>query len=213
MKTWLAAIAIAVVLFLVWQYAVSKKKSVDTTLSPASSAALNDGAYGVDVVGSRLSWQANKIVGATHSGTVDIKSGELQAQGGRLQGGSFVLDMTTIKNDEKIEALLKHLNSADFFDTANFPEAKLSITAVEPGVRVGEYAVKADLTIKGHTNPIEFTATAGDNDGVLEVASNFTIDRTKWDIRFGSGKFFDNLGNNLINDLITFGVSLKASKK
>jgi polyisoprenoid-binding protein YceI len=178
-----------------------------------TSAVLADGAYAVDPAASRLAWHGSKVIGKTHTGTVDIKSGELTVRGGRLAGGSFILDMKTIKSDENLAALVQHLQGADFFDTANYPEAQLVITGVAASAKTGEYRAKADLTIKGHANSLDFTATVGAVDGGLEAASDFSIDRSKWDVRYGSGKFFDNLGDNLINDLIAFKISLQARRQ
>jgi polyisoprenoid-binding protein YceI len=172
---------------------------------------LADGAYAVNPAVSHLAWHGSKMIGKSHDGTVALKSGQLTISGGRLSGGAFVIDMTTIQSDEGLANLIQHLNSADFFDTANYPEARLTIVSVAADA-AGAYRLQADLTIKGHTNPIEFTAAVGVVGGCLEADSDFTIDRSRWDIRFGSGKFFENLGDNLINDLIGFKVSLKAER-
>jgi len=40
-----------------------------------------------------------------------------------------------------------------------------------------------------------------------------TIDRSKYDVRFGSNSFFDNLGDKAISNDITFVVTLKGSAK
>jgi len=178
----------------------------------SNSVTLADGAYAVNPAASRVAWHGSKTVGAGHTGTVAIKSGNLSVKNGQLDGGSFVLDMTTIKSDDGLDALVQHLNKDDFFGVAAYPEAQLVITGVNAGASAGACSVKADLTIKGHTNPIEFTATLEGTDTGLAAAADFTIDRSLWDVRFGSGKFFQNLGDNLIKDEIGFKVSLQASR-
>jgi polyisoprenoid-binding protein YceI len=171
---------------------------------------LNDGIYAVATAASHLAWHGAKVIGNSHGGSVDIKSGQLTVNDGQLQGGSFIIDMSTIKSDEKIEALVGHLNSPDFFDTANYAEAKLEITGVAASEQAAEYLVKADLTIKGHTNPIEFKVQVTAEGSNLTAISDFTIDRSQWDVRFGSGKFFENLGDSMIKDEISFKVNLRA---
>lgn len=161
----------------------------------------------VDVSKSTINWKASKVTG-THTGTVGIKSGSLDIEKGKLKGGSFVVDMKSIvvtdlsgTGKERLEG---HLNSDDFFSTEKFTEAKLDITKVTEMAMKGEYAVTANLTIKGITKPISFVAKASENSATAEIK----IDRTKYDIKYGSGSFFENLGDKAIDDTFELNINL-----
>ena len=161
----------------------------------------------VDVSKSTINWKASKVTG-THTGTVGIKSGSLDIEKGKLKGGSFVVDMKSIvvtdlsgTGKERLEG---HLNSDDFFSTEKFTEAKLDITKVTEMAMKGEYAVTANLTIKGITKPISFVAKASENSATAEIK----IDRTKYDIKYGSGSFFENLGDKAIEDTFELNINL-----
>jgi len=188
------------------QAPVSNNKTDDT------SSVFTDGAYQIDAASSALSWEASKVV-ATHTGTVRVKSGSVQVSGGALAGATVVMDMSSIASDQGIEALVTHLKNADFFDAANYPEARLVITSVNPGANEGEYALTGDLTIKNVTAPITFTAKVKTSGNELEAQSQLSIDRTKWGIKYGSGQFFKDLGDNMIGDDIKFSVLIKATRQ
>ena len=161
----------------------------------------------VDVSKSSINWKASKVTG-THTGTVGIKSGSLDIEKGKLKGGSFIVDMKSIvvtdlsgTGKERLEG---HLNSDDFFSTSKFAEAKLDITKVTEMAMKGEFAVTANLTIKGISKPISFIAKASENSATAQIK----IDRTKYDIKYGSGSFFENLGDKAIEDTFELNISL-----
>ena len=156
---------------------------------------------------SSITWVGKKITGQ-HTGTIGIKSGELMMDNDKLAGGSFVIDMSTLsvgdlKAGQGKEKLEGHLNSDDFFGVKTFPEATLRITNVM-GIGRGQYKVQADITIKDKTQQISFDANIGEGMATAEI----TIDRTKHDIKYGSGSFFDNLGDKTINDDFVLTVNL-----
>jgi polyisoprenoid-binding protein YceI len=94
---------------------------------------------------------------------------------------------------------------------SNHGTANLKITdVVSKGD--GKYEITADLTIKGKTNPVSFVANITEKEGKLETAANIKVDRTKYGIRYGSGSFFDNLGDKAIYDEFTLNVKLVAPK-
>jgi polyisoprenoid-binding protein YceI len=168
-----------------------------------------DGAYVIDTEASVLTWHGARVIASDHTGLVDIKSGNLEVVDGNLVGGEFIIDLTTITSDQDLDRLVTHLKSADFFDVENHPEARLVINSVTPGV--GAYIIEADLTIKDITAPVTFSADLAQEDESMLADANFIIDRTVWDIRYDSGKFFQDLGDKAIKDDITFGVSLVAN--
>ncbi|HEX7493539.1 MAG TPA: YceI family protein, partial [Bacteroidales bacterium] len=80
-----------------------------------------------------------------------------------------------------------------------YPLAKLIISGSTPFDK-GSAVVTGTLTIKDVTNPIEFKATMQKKDEGTWFFANISVDRTKYNIRYGSGSFFDNLGDKTIYD-------------
>lgn len=161
----------------------------------------------VDVAKSKISWVGKKVTGS-HEGTVSLKEGSLEFKGKKLTGGTFTVDMnsiqvTDLKAGQGKEKLEGHLKADDFFGTEKFPTAKLHFTKVA-AKQNGVYAVTADLTLKGITKPITFDITVNGN----KATSALKIDRTKFDIKYGSGSFFDSLGDKAINDEFELAVEL-----
>lgn len=156
---------------------------------------------------STINWKAYKITGSSHEGTVSLKEGELIFDGKALTGGSFVVDMTSIKNTDmsgdmagKLEG---HLKSDDFFGVEEHPTAKFVIKNIKG--KGNTYKVIGDLTIKGKTNSISFVMNLNDN----TLTATLKVDRTKYDIKYGSASFFDDLKDRAINDEFDLNISLK----
>jgi polyisoprenoid-binding protein YceI len=161
----------------------------------------------VNVEKSKVTWKGYKVTGE-HEGTIALKEGFLTYEGTKLTGGEFVIDMTTISSTdlegEWKEKLDGHLKADDFFGVANHPTAKLVITKVEPGNN-GAYMITGDFTIKGVTVPSSFELSADDNSATASIK----LDRTKYGLKYGSGSFFDNLGDKAINDDFDVNVNLQ----
>ena len=172
-----------------------------------SATTINAQSKKVNVSKSNINWVGKKVTGQ-HEGTVNLKDGTLIFNGKKLTGGSFDVDMTTInvtdlKAGQGKEKLEGHLTSEDFFGTEKFKSATLVFkTIVDKGNNL--YAVTADLTIKGKTNPVTFNLSVNGN----KATTNFKVDRTKYDIKYGSGSFFDNLGDKAISDNFDLMVEL-----
>jgi polyisoprenoid-binding protein YceI len=168
--------------------------------------------YGIDATSSTVQWKGSKIVGGGHEGFVKIKEGGLQLIDGIITAGKFTIDMTTISCTDleggMRDKLVGHLNSADFFDTANHNSANLAIISAD-----AQGNVKANLTIKGKTHEVTFPATVSESNGNVTAKASITVDRSKYDVRYGSNSFFDNLGDKAISNDITFVVTLKGSAK
>ncbi|RTY82418.1 YceI family protein [Flavobacterium sp. LS1P28] len=162
----------------------------------------------VDVAKSTINWTGKKVTGQ-HEGTINLKDGALVFKGKKLVGGTFNVDMTSLlatdlKAGQGKEKLEGHLKSEDFFGTEKFSTATLvfkKLVTKAPNV----YTVTGDLTIKGITKPVTFDLTTTAN----TASSTVIIDRTKYDIKYGSGSFFDNLGDKAISDEFTLAVALK----
>lgn len=159
----------------------------------------------IDATKSAIEWKGKKVLGS-HTGTINIKEGYLIMDGDKLSGGMIVVDMTTINvsdlEGEMRGKLERHLKSDDFFGIANHPTSTLTINGSKK--TAAGYLVNGDITIKGTTEPITFNLDiTGDN-----ATANVKIDRTKFDVRYGSGSFFDNLGDNTISDTFELSVNL-----
>ncbi len=172
--------------------------------------------YTVDTNESRLEWKARKVTGS-HNGILLIKSGELTFTDGQLSAGNFEIDMTTIRvldltNRNMNEKLLNHLKSDDFFSVETYPTSTFVITSATPQ-EDRNYAITGDMTIKRTTAPITFDAAVTMDDNSVSALATITYDRTVYDIQYGSGSFFSNLGDNMINDEVEMTVTLKATSK
>lgn len=171
--------------------------------------------YKVDQQQSSIHWVGRKVTGE-HSGTINIADGKLHWNGNKLSGGSFEIDMASLANtdltDESYnQQLVGHLKSDDFFSTEKYPKAKFVITNVQP-LSENQSQVTGDLTIKGITNEVQFPATIQTNGNQLTANAKITVDRTKFDIKYGSGSFFDNLGDKAIDNEFELNVALVANK-
>ncbi len=169
----------------------------------------------VDTLNSNVQWTGYKVTGQ-HNGVVNIKSGSLTYNDkGFFAGGSFEIDMTTIKcldlQGEMAGKLEGHLKSDDFFGATNFPTAKYVITKVVPKGKPGEYKIIGNLTIKNSTKEVRFDATLKEEAGGKIVATgDIKLDRSEFDVRYGSGSFFDGLGDKTIYDEFDLKIKLTA---
>ena len=158
-----------------------------------------------------LNWLGEKVTGE-HTGTVMLKSGWLTMENNMITGGEFEIDMSSIKDADNNARLEGHLKSDDFFGVEKYPDSRLVITGstLQPD---GKIAVKGELTIKGITNPVVFTTTPEKKGEETVYNTVITVDRTLYDVRYGSGKFFANLGDKVIYDEFTLTVTLAVRKK
>ena len=159
---------------------------------------------------TKLSWLGEKVTGQ-HTGTITLQSGWLNLADNKIVSGEFLIDMTSIKDDDGSERLLGHLKSEDFFGVEKNPVSKLVITGSTP-LEKGTGTVRGNLTIKGITNPVEFKVAMQDNAEGTWFYTNIVIDRSKYNIRYGSGSFFDNLGDKTIYDEFKLKVNLLVQK-
>ena len=155
---------------------------------------------------TQLQWLGEKVTGQ-HNGTVKLKSGSLTWKDNRITSGEFIIDMTSIKDAESNAKLETHLKSDDFFGVEKYPNSKLTITESTPFDK-GTGTVKGTLTIKEDANPVEFKAIVKKAEDGLWFYTNITLDRTKYNVRYGSGTFFDNLGDKTIFDEFKLKISL-----
>jgi polyisoprenoid-binding protein YceI len=159
-----------------------------------------------DTTKTKLLWLGEKVTGQ-HNGTIKLQSGWLTWKDNKIVSGEFNIDMTTIKDAEGSARLEGHLKSDDFFGVEKFPVAKLVITG-STAFDKGTGVVSGTLTIKGVTNPIEFKAASQKKEDGVWFYANIVIDRTKYNVKYGSGSFMDNLGDKTIYDEFKLRVSL-----
>lgn len=160
---------------------------------------------------SVLKWNGKKVTGE-HSGKINLKEGSFSVANNKVSAGKFVIDMASITNDdlegEWNQKLVGHLKSDDFFGVETYPEAILVLKESTKLVN-NKATLKGDLTIKGITNPINFEATQSGN----SFKATITVDRSLYNVRYGSGKFFDNLGDKTIYDDFTLEVEIVATSE
>jgi polyisoprenoid-binding protein YceI len=186
-------------------------------IQPASSQTT----YEIDPAKSSFNWTGKKVTGE-HSGTITISSGKISSNKGLLNGGAFEIDMNSITdtdmdNPEYAAKLVKHLKSEDFFDVAKFPTASFKIKVWAPIKDAAKgavnYYVKGDLTIKGVTKEITFPAIVNADENTVTAAADFNINRTDFDVKYGSSKFFPDIGNKMVYDEFNVKINFTANKK
>ncbi len=175
------------------------------------------GVFKVDPATTVVRWEGKKILVPTkHTGLIAVQKGEFKIEKGMVKSGSVTLNMKSITNDDQQgdmrEKLEGHLKSADFFDVEKFPTAVLSIKSSKV-LEGNEIQMTGKLTIKGVEKPVEFKTTASIENGTLKAHATLEIDRTLWNIRYGSGKFFEDLGDKIIDDKINFIIDIVANLK
>jgi polyisoprenoid-binding protein YceI len=176
--------------------------------------------YTVDTDNSRILWEGSKPTGK-HHGYVRLSNGEVMVKEDAIEAGKFEIDMNTITDEdlegEKKENLEAHLKGTvegkegDFFNVTKYPKANFELTGMTQ--KENKTMVRGNLTIKDITHNIEFPAEMTSMENKVKLKSEpFAIDRTKWNVNYGSKSVFDNLGDNFIDDEIIITIDLVATK-
>jgi polyisoprenoid-binding protein YceI len=156
---------------------------------------------------SSVEWLGKKI-GGKHEGNIQLKSGYFEIEDGQIEAGNFVMDMATItntdlKNDGYNQKMVGHLKSDDFFGVEKYPTANFEVTE-SSNFTNGKATITGNITIKGITERISFDIVQSGK----EYSAKIDIDRAKFDVRYNSNSFFDNLGDKAIDDIFTLHVKL-----
>jgi polyisoprenoid-binding protein YceI len=167
----------------------------------------------VDKNESTVTWKAKKVTGE-HYGKVTIANADLDYENGKIQGGSFTMDMLSITVEDITDEgsnkrLTDHLKSDDFFSVEKFNTSTLKITDAKTS-NGKDYQITGDLTIKGIKNQVTFPATLEMVENKVITTAEITFDRTKFDIKYRSGNYFENLADRLIYDDVNLEVKLVA---
>lgn len=173
-----------------------------------------ESSYAVDTRNSKLVWVGKKVTGE-HTGFVPITNGSLVWADNKLKGGNFDIDVknltvTDITDASYNEKLVGHLKNDDFFAVAKYPKASFVISSVTPK-GANNYEIVGKLTIKGITQEVRFPAVVKAEKSLLTAQAKIKVDRTKFDIRYRSSNFFENLGDKAIENDFTLDVNLVAN--
>ena len=202
-----------------------KSKTAEDSSSVTTGPVPQGDAFQVDVPRSQIKWNAFKPTGE-HHGIVPISGGTIYVDGDLITGGSIKINMAGLEahdmDADMKEDLESHLKGTapgkeeDFFNVGKFPTATYTILSSSrlENDPVGTHMINGELTIKDITKPVSFKATLdmGSGNAIKATTEPFVIDRTQWDIKFKSKKFFDDLKDDFVNDEIKLEITLGAIK-
>ena len=199
--------------------------SVDETPAVETPAAGADGTYIIDPAASIVNWKGSKPTGV-HNGTVPVSGGQVTVANGMITGGTVDFDMAGITvldlegNDKaNLEAHLKGDapgKENDFFNVGKYPKATYVINSVSKldNDAEGNHMVNGTLTVKDISKPVSFKANVTfDGNKLTATTPEFSVDRTEFDIRFKSRKFFNNLQDDFVNDEFRLQINVTANKQ
>lgn len=193
------------------------KKDAEIFSTTLEQISLEQGIYSVHIDKSELSWIGKELSTKIHTGSLNISNGIIQVGDDNSVSGNIKINMSTINvtdlQGRSKEMLEKHLRSADFFEVENYPEAQINFKSKSFNKLVNQISFEGDLTIKDITNPISFNATLIESSPYLKANAILSFDRSKYDVRFRSGSFFENLGDKLILDDIDVNITLVTEKQ
>jgi len=194
----------------------SEEQEKETPVSTEPSVEnIEDGSYSVVLAESSVNWEGRRplIPNYRDIGTIAIESGSFVVSDGKVSQGNLVFDMNSITVISTgvgagQSTLQNHLKSDDFFSVATFPKSELEI--VEVSGNADGYVVRANLTMKGETNEITFPVFVSEENSQLKISGTVEVDRTIWGVRYGSGKFFTDMADKVIDDFFTVSFSVVA---
>ena len=202
----------AILLLFIVSCEKSSKKKINTSL-PKPTLSLSSGDYVMDNDNSSIKWTGRELSTKSHYGSLQMKNGSLTVNTDGTVNGLIKIDMTTIDCEDlqgrSKASLERHLRSDDFFSVESHPIATLTFKS-EGGIGAGnKLAFNGDLEIKGISHPISFESEVKNVDPKVSALVNMTFDRSKYNVRFRSGTFFQNLGDKLIYDHIEISVDIR----
>ena len=206
-------ILFTLILFLVGCDSGKKSDNSSPTLNQLTPEA---GTYSLLIDDSELSWIGTELSTKTHTGTIDFTDGTIVVDSDNTISGNVKINMSTINvtdlQGRSKEMLERHLRSSDFFEVESYSEAKFSFISKSFDKLSNQISFVGDLTIKDITNPISFNATLLETSPFLKAKAVLSFDRSKYNVRFRSGNFFENLGDKLILDVIDVNIRLVTKK-
>lgn len=206
---------IVITVFIACSEPAKKNDKTNTTANYFFSPGANEKYSTVDTKQSVITWKGSMLMGAnSHTGYVYLSKGKLSVDNGQITGGVVEVNMNTIEDEshERSNGLVDHLKDADFFDVKKFPVSTIAITKVASIDQLNKN-VTGDLTIKGITHPVTFPAKIEIKDGSVHANGKLVIDRTKWNVRYQSRKFYNLVADKSMSDSIEFTIKLVAKKE
>ncbi len=192
-------------------------KDTEKSSNTLNQVSFEEGVYSVVVDRTELSWIGKEISTKIHTGTLNLSNGTIQIIDENTINGNITIDMSSINvtdlQGRAKEMLEGHLRSADFFEVENYPNATLNFKSKSYNKLKNLIDFEGQLTIKDISNPIFFSATLIESSPYLKAKSILSFDRSKYNVRFRSGSFFENLGDKLILDDIDVNIVLVTEKK
>ena len=186
----------------------------------AVQAQLADGKYILDFNKSSIIWSAKKVTGSGHTGTVRVSSGVIYVKGNAGITGKVKIDMNAMVITDISDAgtnanFLNHLKAEDFFNTVVFPDAMFEVISVQvaKGNNGTTHNVSGNMTIKGITKALSFPAKITGGGNQVFVEGIVGVDRSQFDVRYGSTAFFDNLGDKAIDNIFNLNIKLVGDLK
>jgi len=161
-----------------------------------------------DLDASTVKWTGKKITNQAHTGSLKFKSAYLSLEDIKKPYGIFEVNMRSLTNDDQTgewkQKIEGHLKSDDFFSVEKYPDATLVVRKVK-SQKDNSYLLMGDLTIKDITHPVDFNLVVYND----KIEGELTFDRSKYDVKYASGSFFESLGDNLILDEVTLNIKLQ----
>ncbi len=192
-------------------------KDTEKSSNALNQVSFEEGVYSVVIDRTELSWIGKEISTKIHTGTLNLSDGTIQIIDENTINGNITIDMSSINvtdlQGRAKEMLEGHLRSADFFEVENYPNATLNFKSKSYNKLKNLIDFEGQLIIKDISNPIFFSATLIESSPYLKAKSILSFDRSKYNVRFRSGSFFENLGDKLILDDIDVNIVLVTEKK
>ena len=183
--------------------------SIITTILICTTLSINAQEKSLNIESSTIRWYGEEITGKEHYGDLKFSSGNIQINNKVVSSGNFIVNMNSLTVEDLSgggkKRLEGHLRSSAFFGVSDHPQASLNITSMVD-VDGDSQILNGELTIKGITHPINFSITLNSENNATAM---LVFDRSKYDVRFRSGSFFDELGDKLILDDIKLEVALE----
>ena len=200
-------------IILLFMVGCGKKSDMkDAKVGTTSHLNLEEGSYNILREKSELKWTGKELSSKTHTGILFLKEGRINIDSNGMIEGKIVIDMTSINvtdlQGEWKDKLEGHLKNSDFFGVEKFPTAFIIFKSTKKPNKENKINLDGELTIKDITHPLSFTAHLMHTEPFLKAQAILSFDRSKYDVRFRSGKFFENLGDKLILDDIDIDIIL-----
>ena len=163
--------------------------SAKTNDSKVSYAKVESGAYGFDTAHGVIGFGVKHLEIAIVEGRFKDFSGAVNYDANDITRSTVEFSAKIDSIDTGVDARNAHLRTADFFDSAKYPEMTFKSTSVEKKGK--SYLLVGDLTIKGVTKqvslPFTMTGAVSDPWGGTRFGINgaTTIDRRDFGITWG----------------------------